>query len=131
MLKQHAQRLLVEHVGALHAARGALRRSHPFEESTWVVLPNHLHASWALPDDDHDFATRWMMVRQSFSRHLRAGERISDPRRRRDEPDLCNHIDDIHLNPVRQGLVSRVEHWSHSSFHGHVRDGRLPQDGAA
>jgi REP element-mobilizing transposase RayT len=24
-----------------------------------VVLPDHLHAVWTLPDDDRDFSTRW------------------------------------------------------------------------
>ena len=143
-LADRSCRLLVEHIGALHAARGAVKRSHPFEELAWVVLPNHLHALWALPEGDHDFATRWMLIKQSFSRKVPAGERISDSRRRRgerglwqrrywehlirDARDLRHHIDYIHYNPVKHGLVARVDQWPHSSFHAYVRDGRLPRD---
>jgi len=34
------------------------------------------------------------------------------------------------FNPVKHGLVSRVQDWPHSSFHRYVRDELLPQDWA-
>ena len=46
----------------------------------------------------------------------------------RDETDLARHIDYIHFNPVKHGLVSRVRDWPHSSFHKHVSRGVLPVD---
>ena len=46
----------------------------------------------------------------------------------RNDADLARHVDYIHLNPVRHGLVSRVCDWPYSSFHRHVAQGLLPID---
>jgi putative transposase len=46
----------------------------------------------------------------------------------RDQDDLTRHIDYIHFNPVKHGLVSCVSDWPHSSFHQYVRRGELPAD---
>jgi putative transposase len=48
----------------------------------------------------------------------------------RDDGDLARHIDYIHINPLKHGLVSRVTDWPYSSFHRYVRQGLLPQDWA-
>ena len=48
----------------------------------------------------------------------------------RDEDDFARHVDYIHFNPVKHGLVSRVRDWPHSSFHLYVRQGLLPADWA-
>jgi putative transposase len=41
---------------------------------------------------------------------------------------LARHVDYIHFNPVKHGLVPRVCDWPYSSFHRHVRAGLLPLD---
>jgi putative transposase len=46
----------------------------------------------------------------------------------RDEGDFSRHVDYIHFNPVKHGLVSRMQDWPHSSFHRYVRQGVLPAD---
>ena len=46
----------------------------------------------------------------------------------RDENDYARHIEYIHYNPVKHGLVNRVSDWPHSSFHRYVRSGIFPQD---
>ena len=46
----------------------------------------------------------------------------------RDDADLARHIDYIHFNPVKHGLVTRVRDWPHSSFHRYVAEGTLPED---
>lgn len=46
----------------------------------------------------------------------------------RDEDDLERHVEYIHYNPVKHGLVDRVADWPHSSFHRYVRSGRLDAD---
>jgi len=43
---------------------------------------------------------------------------------------LVDHVDYIHFNPVKHGLVSRVRDWPYSSSHRDVRDGLLPDDWA-
>ncbi|MDH5778619.1 MAG: transposase, partial [Gammaproteobacteria bacterium] len=44
------------------------------------------------------------------------------------EQDYQNHMDYIHFNPVKHGLVSQVCDWPWSTFHRHVREGIYPID---
>ena len=119
-LAERRLRLLTEHIDELRSAFRETRRHHPFTIDAMVVLPDHLHAVWTMPEDDADFATRWRLVKSASSRSLTSGERISDSRaakgergiwqRRywehtiRDQNDFTRHIDYIHINPVKHGM---------------------------
>ena len=108
------------------------------------VLPDHLHAIWSLPPEDADFSLRWNLIKGGFSRGLSSAVWRSESKinkrekgiwqRRywehaiRDDADLARHVDYIHFNPVKHGLVSRVCDWPHSSFHQYVARGTLPMD---
>jgi len=46
----------------------------------------------------------------------------------RNDADLERHVDYIHFNPVKHGLVSCVADWPHSSFHRYVKQEILPAD---
>jgi putative transposase len=48
----------------------------------------------------------------------------------RDETDFERHVDYIHFNPVKHGLVTRVSDWPYSPFHRYVQQGLLPADWA-
>jgi putative transposase len=69
-------RLLTDHVEELRAAFRETRRRHPFTIDAMVVLPDHLHAVWTLPEGDSNFATRWRLIKSAFSRSLATGEPI-------------------------------------------------------
>ncbi|MEH2516261.1 REP element-mobilizing transposase RayT [Bradyrhizobium sp. AZCC 1610] len=73
-------RLLTENIEALRSAFREIRRRHPFAIDAMVVLPDHLHAVWTLPEGDRDFSTRWRLIKSTFSRNLGAGEPISASR---------------------------------------------------
>ena len=45
-----------------------VKQRHPFDIDTIVVLPDHLHCLWTLPDEDADFSTRWRLIKTYFSR---------------------------------------------------------------
>jgi REP element-mobilizing transposase RayT len=62
----------------LRTAFRETRRHHPFTIDAMVVLPDHLHAVWTLPEGDADFATRWRLIKSGFSRRVATGEGISD-----------------------------------------------------
>ena len=49
----------------------------------------------------------------------------------RDDRDYANHVDYIHYNPVKHGLVESPADWPHSSFHRFVEAGLLPSDWGA
>src|SRR6187200_1710910 len=79
-LAERRLRLLTQHVDELRTAFRETRRHHPFAIDAVVVLPDHLHTIWTLPEGDADFATRWRLIKTSFSRKLAAGEPISSSR---------------------------------------------------
>ena len=137
-------RLLTEHVHLLRQSFRDVRRCHPFTIEAIVILPDHLHAIWTLPEGDADFALRWRLIKSAFSRGLAGGERVSlscaERKERgvwqrrywehtlRDVADFSRHADYIHFNPVKHGHVRRVLDWPHSSFHRMVKLGIYPAD---
>ena len=44
--------LLTEYVDALREAVRAVKQRHPFYIDAFIVLPDHLHAIWTLPEQD-------------------------------------------------------------------------------
>ena len=46
----------------------------------------------------------------------------------RDEADYCAHMDYVHINPVKHGLVKRVADGPYSTFHHQVSEGVYPLD---
>lgn len=147
LLQRHGNDLLLREVDRLRDCIARERARRPFSVLAWVVLPDHMHWIWRLPEGDADFPTRWRRIKTDFSRGLEATERRSPVRlsrgergiwqRRywehqiRDADDLIRHVEYIHFNPVKHGHVARVEDWPHSSFHRYVTMGRYPADWAA
>jgi REP-associated tyrosine transposase len=145
-LRNRRLKLLTEHIDKLRAAIRETRSRHHFAIHAMVVLPDHLHAVWTLPEGDPDFATRWRLIKSAFSRNVPRGEALSASRaargerglwqRRywehtiRTEVDLTRHIDYIHIKLVKHGLVARVKDWPYSSFHRMVKSGVYPEDWA-
>ncbi len=136
--------ILVRNIDTLRHAYMTAHNRYPFETVAICVLPDHLHAVWALPQGDMDYSLRWSAIKSGFSRAfphtaLRSPTQIARRekglwRRRfwehaiRDDRDLERHVDYIHFNPVKHGYASRVSDWPHSSFHRYVAEGQLPAD---
>jgi putative transposase len=51
--------LLVSEIDALRQAVRRVRARAPFRIDAWVVLPDHMHCLWTLPEGDADFPGRW------------------------------------------------------------------------
>ena len=133
---------------ALRQAIQAVRQERPFRIDGWVLLPDHLHAIWTLPSGDDDFATRWRLIKGRVTHQLGAGfhnpAAMTERRRTkahgslwqhrywehwlRDEDDMRRHLDYLHFNPVKHGLVRRAVDWQWSSFHRHVAAGAYPAE---
>jgi putative transposase len=142
-LANRSSNFLVRDIRRLRDVYRSVQERRPFESIAICVLPDHLHAIWSLPSGDSDFATRWNLIKSGFSRGLPAASRSRSKlakrekgiwQRRywehaiRDDSDLSRHVDYIHFNPVKHGLVPRVCDWPHSSFHQYVKRGDLPVD---
>ncbi|WP_308916179.1 REP-associated tyrosine transposase [Jannaschia sp. LMIT008] len=129
------------------AFRDAWRRTQaerPFTCPALVILPDHLHAIWTLPDDDSDFPTRWQVIKARFTHALNVRPARSDSKARRrergiwqrryfermirDEAQMRAAVAYCWTNPVRHGLVQRPVDWPHSSFHDAVAAGDVPPD---
>jgi putative transposase len=138
--------LLVTRVDALRECVRTVRVARPFYIDAWVVLPDHMHAVWTLPPGDDDYSSRWTAIKKAFIRTLPKAEYVSPVRaakgergiwqRRfwehtiRNEQDYAAHVDYVHINPLKHGLVTRVADWPYSSFHRWVGDGVYPLDWA-
>ncbi len=136
--------LLVRGIDELRACVAREHARRPFTIRAWVVLPDHMHWIWTLPPGDTDFSTRWRRIKTDFSRaqperewrsgsREQRGERAIWQRRFwehliRDEADYRRHVDYIHHNPVKHGLVSGAADWPHSSFRHFVARGMYAED---
>jgi putative transposase len=120
----------------------------PFETIAICLLPEHLHCIWRLPEGDADYSTRWMEIKRRFTiEYLRevgpGGERNSSRQVKREaavwqrrfwehtienEEDLEIHLDYIHYNPIKHGLVERAIDWPFSSFARYVKEGIYAED---
>jgi putative transposase len=63
--------LLVREIGALRGAVAAVRGARWFGIDAWVVLPDHMHAVWTLPEGDRDFSGRWGAIKARFAMAMR------------------------------------------------------------
>ncbi|HEY8095992.1 MAG TPA: hypothetical protein VIE65_07815 [Methylobacter sp.] len=63
--------LLVRHVGLLRNTFRTVRAERPFTIDAIVILPDHLHAVWTLPDGDADYSGRWRAIKSNFTHELR------------------------------------------------------------
>lgn len=147
-LVTHNRQPLFQNSHNIELLRNAFRRvkeKHPFTIDAIVVLPEHLHCLLTFPQGDANYPQWIRMIKGNFSRRLppassplalsRAakGEREVWQRRYwehliRDEKDFEKHVDYIHYNPVKHGLVKAPKDWPWSSFHDYVSKGILPAD---
>ena len=112
-----------------------LRHQRPFQIDAWVLLPDHLHCIWTLPDADNDYSARWGWLKKEVTKQIRSLPELVEAaypslwqkrfweHRFRDEADYAAHCDYIHLNPVKHGWVSRPADWPWSTFHRFVSEG--------
>jgi putative transposase len=146
LLERH-RNLLTEHIDDLRAVFMAARQRRPFTIEAIVILPDHLHCMWTLPDGDADFSSPWHDIKARFAAIIPGGERLSTRLQKkgergiwqrrfwehviRDEHDFERHADYIHYNPVKHGHVKKVAEWQYSSFHAYVQRGIYDLEWAA
>lgn len=143
-LQRRHNDLLVREIDLLRLVIKNVRAKYPFQIDAWVVLPERMHCVFSLPQGDSDFSLRWRLIKSAFSRALPKTESLSVSRKAhgergiwqrhywehliRDELDFQRHVDYVHVNPLKHGLVKEVRHWSYSTFHRDVACGLYPLD---
>ena len=136
----------------LHNAFQLVQQKLQFNIIAICLLPDHIHCIWTLPEGDDRYSLRWKEVKRIFTlgylAQIGPGETRSDSRTKqgeaaiwqrmfwehtlRDQEDFNRHVDYIHYNPVKHGLVEEMRDWPWSSFHRFVKMGFYPngtQDG--
>ena len=114
----------------------ATKALHPFRHHGHALLDDHLHLLISVHD-----GTRVPGIVGSFKQaalaHLRmtpSGIQRRAWQRRyydhiiRDETDFARHLDYLHYNPVKHGLVSHAGDWSWSSLAAWQARGIYPSD---
>ena len=61
---------------ALRAGIEGVRQTLLFVIDAWVLLPDHMHCIWSLPDGDADFSTRWRIIKTTVTQCC--GERLNN-----------------------------------------------------
>lgn len=130
--------LLVKHIDRLREAFRYGMAKYPFVIDGIVVLLDHLHTIWHLPDGDDNFSIRWMVIKRKFSTGFPANTLNRSKQRKREkgiwqrrfwehairnEEDWHRHMDYIHYNPVKHGYCSLPSEWPYSSLHRLVQAG--------
>ena len=132
-LRDRRSRLLIEQAEALRLAFRVTQQARPFRLHAIVVLPDHLHGVWSLPQGDEDGQSRWAQIQGVFERQLPVGPPRAVLRRDRnlrllwqtefrthrlcDAADLQRYIAHVHHEPVKHGHVREACAWPYSSIH--------------
>lgn len=133
---------------ALRQAIRSTALAYPFTIDAWVLMPDHLHTIWTMPPDDTNYSRRWALIKKHVSKQCgdlyfegealrpsNISKRESNIWQRRfwehairDEADFEQHMNYLHYNPLKHGLVHRVTDWAYSTFHRYVDNGVYPND---
>lgn len=140
-LNDRKSSLLTQHIQELRVAFKKTKLKKPFTTEAMVVLPDHLHALWTLPEDDADYTNRIRLFKSHFTRQLPNELKHTNNINRqkhnqtgiwqlrywehtiKNEQDFINHLNYIHYNPVKHGYVEYVKDWQYSTFHKYVNSG--------
>ncbi len=143
VVTQSRKPILIDNIERLRAAFSYVRDKYPFEIDAVVVLPDHLHTIWRLPDGDYNYSQRWMLLKRKFSAGFNSRQKTCSQLNKREkgiwqrrfwehtirnEDDWRRHMDYVHYNPVKHGYVDSPAMWPHSSFLHAVRKGWYPYD---
>ena len=138
-LADRNESLLIDYIDVLRNEFSHVKNQRTFKIDGIVILPDHIHAIWTLPEDDSDFSTRWRLIKSGFSKKLPKTERINQSRQNKkergiwqrrfwehqiqDENDFIQHMNYMYYNPVKHGYVENVKDWLYSSFHRDIKLG--------
>lgn len=80
------------HAAAVEALRQAVRGEmarRPFVIEAMVIMPDHIHAIWTLPQGDADYSTRWRNIKRAFTASVPVDQRPAVFASRQHKKGLC------------------------------------------
>ena len=128
---------------ALRQAIKTTQKKYPFNIDAWVLLPNHMHCIWTLPEEDNNFSQRWSLIKRKVSiecaqqykqqqllteskvkhRESTIWQRRFWEHQIRNQQDFNNHLDYIHYNPVKHNYCNSPSQWQYSTIHRYIKVG--------
>ena len=98
---------------------------HPFHMLAYVFLWDHFHLLFK-PDEGVTHSEIMHSIKQNFTKQYKIALGVPGSMKFwqkrywdhviRNEDDFSHHMDYIHYNPVKHGLVAKPEDWPHSSY---------------
>jgi len=96
---------------------------HPFNIEALVLLPDHLHCIWKLPDSDVDYSMRWGLIKKEFTKQIKnlfAGRAALAKEAKCAPPAIVTRSRERH----REGTIWQRRFWEHqirdeSDFRAH------------
>ena len=132
---------------ALRSSIQEVQQTLSFKVDAWVLLPDHLHCIWTLPEGDDNYSLRWLRIKQGVSKrcnHYFDPKKQSASRKSRHESTIwqrrfwehhIRHVQDfercmnyVHINPLQHGYVKQVCDYPYSTFHRYVKMGVYDKD---
>lgn len=137
-----------ENVQRLRWAITLMKTNMAVEITAAVILPDHIHFIWKLPQGDSNYSKRVGRLKVLFTQSLQGKHVLPNDvslsrqkhqesnvwQRRfwehttRDEADWIRHLNYLHYNPVKHKLVGCPHQWEYSSFHRYVSEGYYPEN---
>ena len=116
--------IIVEHEDLLRQSILSVCVKTPFEIISYVYLPDHVH--FIIDAKENDLISIIQRLKMSFGSYYRKRLNVKSGKTWqnrywdhiiRSQSDMNNHIDYIHYNPVKHGLVKNPFDWGYSSIH--------------
>ena len=112
---------LIENVDQLLGSMREAKNKYPYRHVAHVVMADHFHWLFEMLDENNfsklvSFVKRdvvWRLKEKGVNERWQ--NRFYD-HVIRDQQDLDRHIDYVHFNPVKHGMVSKVGDYPYSSF---------------
>ena len=111
-----------------------IKKDYPFKINAMVILPDHIHTIWTLPENDANYPTRWRLIKSYFSHYWtkkmpnpleKSASRMMKNEnsiwQRRfwehtitNEGDYLQHMEYVLYNPVKHGYVNDPKDWKYT-----------------
>ena len=136
-LKNRRSKLLTENIQLLRKALKISIQKYQFKIEAICILPDHMHLIIKLNEKEDSTGPCIQRLKSEFVKLLKRSSSVSFNHRSeadvwqrrfwehilRDDNDYRRHVDYIHFNPLKHGLVKSVEDWPFSSFHKFKKKG--------
>jgi len=115
-----------------------LDTNYKFKIIAGCVMPEHIHFI-IKPENINELSKIIKSIKYNFSKSLPKSNNLSDSLHKRKEKgiwqrrfydhiirkedDLYRHLDYIHYNPIKHGIVQKAKDWDFSSFNKFVKLG--------